>query len=111
MGKIFFSAIVFLISAAVFPGLVSAQENGLSSGEMASPIDPHFNSPIFVGAIVGFGPSNQTGEFKTDKCDCPAFTEGTGINIVFGGLFVCGNFCHRFVCESARHTHQTTADL
>lgn len=87
MGKLFFSAIVFLISAVVLPSTVMAQEEGLSSGEMASPIDPHFNSPVFVGAIVGFGPSNQTGEFKTDKCDCPAFTEGTGINIVFGGLF------------------------
>ncbi|MBI3260542.1 MAG: hypothetical protein HYZ54_13875, partial [Ignavibacteriae bacterium] len=78
MGKIFFSAIVFLIFAAGFPGMVIAQDGGLSSGDMASPIDPHITLPSFVGAIVGFGPSNQSGEFKTDKCDCPAFTEGTG---------------------------------
>jgi hypothetical protein len=88
MGKIFLTVSVFLLAFAVFPAVILAQDEGMSSGDMASPIDPKYSyRPRFVGALVGFGPSNQSGSFVTDKCDCPAFTDGTGVNLIVGGFF------------------------
>ncbi|MBS1538843.1 MAG: outer membrane beta-barrel protein [Bacteroidetes bacterium] len=79
---------VLIVFTSTVPTIVYAQDEGMSSSDMASPIDPRFSyKPRFVGAIVGLGPSNQSGSFLTDKCDCPAFTDGTGINVIVGGLF------------------------
>ncbi len=88
MGKNFLIAAVFLLATVAIPAFVYAQTDGMVSGDMASPIDPRFSyKPQFFGAVVGFGPSNQTGEYVTDKCDCPAFTDGTGIRIILGGFY------------------------
>ncbi|MFN8361233.1 MAG: hypothetical protein U0264_15080 [Candidatus Kapaibacterium sp.] len=91
MGKIFFLAVVLLITSASHPSSVFAQTDAIPKGGFSSPLDPEENTrPLYIGGLVGFGPTVESGEFLTDKCDCPAFKDGSGINVIFGGLIDYG---------------------
>jgi hypothetical protein len=87
MGKLFFIAAAILVATIAHPVQLFAQSEQIPKGGFSSPLDPENDvRPLFVGGIIGFGPTVESGEFITDKCDCPPFKDGSGINFLFGGL-------------------------
>jgi len=91
MGKLFLLATAFIITAVAHPVVMHAQKDVIPKGGYSSPLDPEVDvRPMHVGGVIGFGPTVQSGEFLTDKCDCPAFKDGSGINVLFGGLIDYG---------------------
>ncbi len=87
MGKLFLLVVAFILTTAAHPIFLLAQKDAVPKGGYSSPLDPELDvRPLYIGGLVGFGPAVQSGSFLTDKCDCPAFTGGAGINLLFGGL-------------------------
>lgn len=63
-----------------------AQTIPMGDDELSTPIAPGVTFYRFrLGATIGAGPAFQSGDLKTDVCDCPAFTDGAGYSLA-GGL-------------------------
>ncbi|MBK9247439.1 MAG: hypothetical protein IPM69_04835 [Ignavibacteria bacterium] len=64
MGKLFLVSITFILAAVSLPVVIYAQKDLIPKGGFSSPLDPEVDvRPLYLGGIIGFGPSNQSGEF------------------------------------------------
>lgn len=91
MGKIFFILAALFLTNVAYPSIALAQSDLIPKGGFSSPLDPEEDvRPLYIGGLLGFGPAVESGEFLTDQCDCPPFKDGSGINLIFGGLIDYG---------------------
>lgn len=58
------------------------------SFELSNPLEPgEIQYPSLLGASVSLGPNWQTGDLKSEYCDCPAFTNGSGLRFDIGVVY------------------------
>jgi hypothetical protein len=73
------------LGLALTSGAFAQKPVTVGDEELSSPLAPGVTFYRFrLGATLGAGPAFQSGELKTDVCDCPAFTDGAGHTLAAG---------------------------